>query len=349
MADSTFTELPSTSSALLTDIMGVDQGSLTVKLTLQQVFKLFLANNILYYAGDPNGNVAGTSYQGCWDTVNDALYICTQTGTTLTAVWKLSSGISLPLSLTNGGTNKSLTASNGGLVYSDADSLEILAGTATAGQIPRSSANSAPSWSTATFASTYDASNLLYSNGANTVQGLATANRAQLVTNATGVPSFTSSLTNGQIIIGSTAGTPAPATLTAGANVSITNGSNSITISASATGLGGWEEVSSAYKVMVSNTGYVINYGFTCTLELPATPSFGDLITIVGTDSAGLWKILQTHAGDQIIIGNTATTVGVTGFVQSIHGRDTISLICVNSSGVWASINAPLSSGLTLN
>lgn len=46
------------------------------------------------------------------------------------------------------------------------------------------------STSTATFANTYSASNLLYSNGANTVTGLATANNGLLVTSNTGVPSI---------------------------------------------------------------------------------------------------------------------------------------------------------------
>ena len=77
------------------------------------------------------------------------------------------------LPLANGGTNKALTASNGGLVYSDADSLEILAGTATAGQIPRSGASSAPSWSTATYTATVAQGDIVYASAANVIAGLA--------------------------------------------------------------------------------------------------------------------------------------------------------------------------------
>lgn len=123
------------------------------------------------------------------------------------------------LDLDNGGTNNSLVASNGGVVYSDATKLNILAGNATAGKVLQSGASAAPTWSTptypsasgsagkilrsdgtnnvystSTFADTYAASNLLYSNGANTVQGLATANNGVLVTSPTGVPSITSTL-----------------------------------------------------------------------------------------------------------------------------------------------------------
>jgi len=49
-------------------------------------------------------------------------------------------------------------------------------------------------YSTSTFADTYTASTLLYSNGANTVQGLATANDGVLVTSATGVPSIAAAI-----------------------------------------------------------------------------------------------------------------------------------------------------------
>jgi hypothetical protein len=48
--------------------------------------------------------------------------------------------------------------------------------------------------STSTFADTYAASSILYSNGANTVQGLATANNGVLITSGAGVPSISSTL-----------------------------------------------------------------------------------------------------------------------------------------------------------
>lgn len=78
------------------------------------------------------------------------------------------------LSLTRGGTNASLTASNGGLVYSTATGFAILSGTATAGQIPRSGSSAAPSWSTATYPATTSAGTVLASASANTISGTAT-------------------------------------------------------------------------------------------------------------------------------------------------------------------------------
>lgn len=128
------------------------------------------------------------------------------------------SGI-LPLS--SGGTAKNMTAVNGGVVWTDANSMEVTAAGAS-GQILQSNGAAAPSWSTptypsasgsagkiirangtnnvystSTFADTYTASNLLYSNGANTVQGLATANSGILITSGAGVPSIGTAIPNG--------------------------------------------------------------------------------------------------------------------------------------------------------
>lgn len=89
-----FTQLPTVGSAQLTDIICAVQGyvspsnlGLSVQESLQQVYSLFQSNIILFNAGNPNGVVAGTTYQFCWDTLSQALYICTTSGTSSTAVW----------------------------------------------------------------------------------------------------------------------------------------------------------------------------------------------------------------------------------------------------------------------
>lgn len=91
-----FTSLPTTGSALMTDIICAVQGyssptilGLSVQETLQQVYNLFQANVVLFNSGDPNGVLAGQTYQFCWDTLNSKLYICTTTGSASTAVWTL--------------------------------------------------------------------------------------------------------------------------------------------------------------------------------------------------------------------------------------------------------------------
>lgn len=133
-----------------------------------------------------------------------------------------------PISLANGGTNKNLTASNGGIVWSDADSMEILAGTATANQMLQSGSSATPAWSTATWPATTTINQILYSSANNTVAGLATANSAALVTTSAGVPVLSSSMTNGQLIIGSTGATPVAASVTQGTNMTITAGAGTL-------------------------------------------------------------------------------------------------------------------------
>jgi len=89
-----FTSLPTTTSAQMSDIICAVQGyvspsslGLSVQESLQQVFNLFQSNIILFNAGNPNGSVAGNTYQLCWDTTNMILYVCTTSGTSSTAVW----------------------------------------------------------------------------------------------------------------------------------------------------------------------------------------------------------------------------------------------------------------------
>jgi hypothetical protein len=95
---------------------------------------------------------------------------------------------STPLPLVNGGTAGSLTASNGGIVFSGASAMAILSGTATANQVLLSGASTAPIWSTTTYPATNAANTLLYASSANTMAALATANNSVLTTNSSGVP-----------------------------------------------------------------------------------------------------------------------------------------------------------------
>lgn len=102
--------------------------------------------------------------------------------------------VTLPLSMQNGGTGANLTPSDGGIVYTNATNMEILAGTSTPFQMLQSGSNSAPSWSTSTWPATTTINELLYSSANNVVGQITTADNSVLATNASGVPSFTDSL-----------------------------------------------------------------------------------------------------------------------------------------------------------
>lgn len=122
----------------------------------------------------------------------------------------------LPLTLANGGTGAALTASNGGIFYSNASTGAILAATATANQVLLSGASTTPAWSTATYPATTTINRLLYSSSANVVAGLATANSSVLVTDSGGVPSLSTTLPSGLAATNLTLTTPALGTPTAG-------------------------------------------------------------------------------------------------------------------------------------
>lgn len=91
-----FTSLPTVGSSTLNDIICAVQGytasplnlGLSTQQTLQQIYNLFQSNIILSFAGNPNGHVAGTAYQLLWDTTDLILWVCTNTGTSGTAVWQ---------------------------------------------------------------------------------------------------------------------------------------------------------------------------------------------------------------------------------------------------------------------
>ena len=111
-----------------------------------------------------------------------------------TGAGSLTANITGQIALANGGTNASLTASNGGIFYSTDSAGAILVGTATANQLLLSGANNAPSWSTATYPAVTTINQILYSSAANIVSGIATGNDGTLITSGAGVPSISSTL-----------------------------------------------------------------------------------------------------------------------------------------------------------
>lgn len=152
-----FTSLPTVSTAQMTDIICAVQGysspsslGLSVQETLQQVYNLFQSNIILFNAGNPNGSVAGTTYQLCWDTTNAVLYVCTTSGTASTAVWTnvtASSGIFQWTDVT--GTSASMSQNNGYIANNAGVVTLTLPGSATVGSNISIVGNGAGGWSIA--------------------------------------------------------------------------------------------------------------------------------------------------------------------------------------------------------
>lgn len=152
--------------------------------------------------------------------------------------------------------------------------------------------------------------------------------------NTTGNITPTAEPTHGQILIGNTGNFPSLGTITAGAGIGVVNAGGSITISSSAGGLA-YSEETGANVAMAINTSYGANRGGGVTFTLPANSVAGSVMEIDGI--AGLW-ILAQNAGQQVKIGNKASTVGVGGTLTATDAGDCITLRCIdatNNANVW--------------
>lgn len=200
---------------------------------------------------------------------------------------------SLPLSLSNGGTAASLTASNGGIFYSTGTAGAILAGTATAGRILRSGSSAAPSWSTATYPATTTVSQILYSSATNTVAGLTTANNGTLITSGTGVPSISSTLPSA--VQANITGTGALA------SGSLTTGFTPVTVPLGGTGNTTFTE----YSVICAGTTATGTFQ-----NVSGVGTAGQVLTSSGAGALPTWSSVTTPAGTVIqVVQSTATAV----------------------------------------
>lgn len=141
--------------------------------------------------------------------------------------------------------------------------------------------------------------------------------------------------TDGQILIGKTGDFPQLATLTAGTNVSITNGAGAITIASA--GILAYSEVTDATKAMAVNSSYGANRGGGVAFSLPATAAIGTEIEIVGI--AGLWSITQA-ANQYVKFGNQSSSVGAGGSWTATDAGDCVKLKCIVADLGWRVVSS---------
>ncbi|CAB4128346.1 hypothetical protein UFOVP270_25 [uncultured Caudovirales phage] len=307
-------------------------------------------NNVLVDSSSNVSNVATVMFTG--SSSGQAILKAQATAGTPTLQLPNESGIlaltsdlpTLPLALNEGGTGAALTASNGGIFYSNASTGAILSGTATAHQVLLSGSSSAPSWSNATYPVSITINQLLYSSSANAITGLTAANSAALVSGSSGTPIWSNSIDDGYIIIGSTGAQPQAAQLTQGSGITITNGPNSIEISSS-TGGGGliWSVVAGTTQTAAAGNGYITSNGSLTTVSLPASCAPGDMVAVQG-QGAGGW-LIQANTGQTIHIGASASMSA--GSVASANQYDAITLVCIVTNTDWA-MYGPVSSGFVI-
>lgn len=140
-------------------------------------------------------------------------------------------------------------------------------------------------------------------------------------------------LAAGEILIGTTAGDPAAAALTAGTGISITSISGAVTIAATGSGGPTWVDETSTGVTLAPNTNYVADNASLVTFTLPVTAALGDTYQIVGKGAGG-WAVAQGTG--QSIQMDGATTTTTTGSLSSTVQYDCITLTCITANTVWA-------------
>lgn len=303
-----------------------------------------IANSVVHAltAGSNITFSSGTTYNGSAAITINATGSLSSPLTTKGDIWGYTTtNARLAVGSTNGQVLQVSSGASTGLAYSTPT---YPSASGSAGLILRSDGTNNV-YTTSTFADTYAASTLLYSNGANTVTGLATANSAALVTSSTGVPAWSSTMTNGQVIIGSTGATPVAASIGAGSGLTTQAGAGTFSISLTAAVIKSYISVASGSQSMTTNTGYQANNGTLCTLTLPSTAQRGDILAVNGYGAGG-WKIAQNASG-QIIYGNLASTSGTGGYVASTNQYDSVILRCMVANNIWT-IESSQTAGLTV-
>lgn len=187
---------------------------------------------------------------------------------------------------------------------------------------------------------TVTAGGLTVTAGTTTLTPIATATYSGLATVSTtgALGSLVNSHTDGQVLISSAAGTNAWASLTAGSNITITPGTNSISIAAAILDMT-WSRPTTTPITLVANNGYVqanAGAGLT-TFVLPATAAVGSIIEILGESSGG-WTI-TLGTGQSIQYGNVATTVS-SGSLSSSNRYDCVTLRCRVADTTWSVVSS---------
>jgi hypothetical protein len=340
----TFSTAPILSTALSVASGGTGSQSFTAKgivtsgaTTTSALTATALTNGQLLIGSTGNAPVAASLSAGTNISVTPgagSISIATSTAPSFTSLT-----LTNALTVANGGTgSQSFTAK--GVVLSGATTTSALTATAlTDGQLIIGSTAGSP-----TAASLSGGSNITITPGSNSISiatsstpsftSLTLTNALTVANGGTGSQTFTAkgvvlsgatttsaltatALTDGQLIIGSTAGSPTAASLSGGSNITITPGSNSITVATSATPSFTSLTLTNALTVANGGTGSqtftakgIVTSGATTTSALTATALTNGQLLIGSTSNAPVAATL-TAGSSNITISNGSGSISV--------------------------------------
>ncbi len=271
------------------------------------------------------------------DDTNVTLTLGGTPATSLLQAVSLTLGWAGQLGLTRGGSNASLTASNGGIVYSTATAMAILSGTATPNLPLLSGTSSAPSWG----AFALNLGGALTTAAAHVLSGAFASTFT--FTGITGVtfPTSGTLATTSQLV------TPAALTKTDDTNVTLTLGGSPSTalVNAASLTLGWTGQLSltrggSNASLTASNGGIV--YSTASALAILAGTATANQMLLSGASGAPAWST-ATHPAtttiNQILYSSAANVISGLATANSA--------VLVTSSGGVPSLSTALPSGLT--
>lgn len=107
-----------------------------------------------------------------------------------------------------------------------------------------------------------------------------------------------------------------------------------------ASGGGGttWNVVTGTTQTAAVNNAYFANNASLVTVTLPSTAAVGSTISVAYMGAGG-WKLAQP-ASTVVQFGNTTTTSGTGGYLQSTAAGDVITLVCNTANTNWTVTNA---------
>jgi hypothetical protein len=135
-------------------------------------------------------------------------------------------------------------------------------------------------------------------------------------------------LTNGQLLIGSTGADPVAANLlSSGSTITITNTAGGINLEVTSPSGESWVNVTGAAQTIVPAMGYTASNAGSVTFTLPAVAPYGSVFEVTTGTTSGGWSIAQL-ALQSIVYGNLTTTVGTGGNLTSTGKGDSVRVLC---------------------